>query len=167
MLPINRRERKKAFMSFLLFFVITLGVIVTSIFFSFQVPLKENDKLRKEINANEEDKVFMQGFEIKMQETASFLDSVNQSANPYRLENQILNNMKDMTAQADEAPPFVKGICNLIIDNLSNLRMAKEQLRNFSKNTNDAEKKDDQIRELTNQLNICQQTLNQYTRPAK
>ena len=167
MLPINRRERKKAFMSFLLFFVITIGIIVTSIFFSFQVPLKENDKLRKEVNIAEEEKVFMQGFEIKMQETVSLLDSVNLSSNPYRIENKIQNNIKDLTAYIDDAPAFVKGICNQVIDNLSNLRLAKEQLRNFAKNTNDTEKKDQQIRDLTDQLNKCNQMLNEYARPAK
>src|SRR5687767_11688280 len=95
--PTNQDARRRSFLYFLLFFVITIGVITTTILFSFQVPFKENQKLRKEMDIAENEKAFMQSFGIKLEETMNMLDSVNLSAdNAYLLDNKISRNIDAM-----------------------------------------------------------------------
>ena len=166
-MPVNRRQRTKAFFNFLVFFVVTIGVVITSVFFSFQVPLKENDKLRKQLDVAENEKVFLQSFQIKMQETSNLLDSASLSANPFRIENRIQNNVKQMTAMVDDAPASLKAICNQIIDNITNLETAKQQVRAANANTGELEKKDTQLKELQAKFDLCQSQLLQAYKPAK
>ena len=134
MKPVNSTERKKAFYNFLIFFSITIAVLVTGLLFSFQVPFKENNKLRKEMDIAENEKSFLQLYEIKMQETMNLLDSVNLAANVYRYDNAINNNIKAMNAMLTDSVR-VKGLCSKILDNLKNLQVEKEKLRTFNKSS--------------------------------
>src|SRR5438067_10648036 len=109
MKPINRAERKKAFWNFLLFFLITVAVIVAAVLFSVQVPFKENDRLRKEADVAYNEKVFLQGFEIRMQETMNLLDSVNLSDRAFWFNNRIDHNIKEMTGLLNDSLS-VKGL---------------------------------------------------------
>ena len=149
MKPVNSTERKKAFYNFLIFFSITIAVLVTGLLFSFQVPFKENNKLRKEMDIAENEKSFLQLYEIKMQETMNLLDSVNLAANVYRYDNAINNNIKAMNAMLTDSVK-VKGLCSKILDNLKNLQVAKEQLRTVNNSSALLEKKDKEIEQLRN-----------------
>jgi hypothetical protein len=158
--PINQDARRKSFLYFLLFFVITIGVITTTILFSFQVPFKENQKLRKEMDRAENEKAFMQSFEIKLEETMNLLDSVNLSAdNAYLMDSKISRNIDAMlTMSANDSISF-KGMVNVIIDNLKNLQVAKKQLRDVNNSAVELEKKDRKIEQLENEVRDYQKIL--------
>lgn len=154
MIPTNKAERSKAFRNFLLFFMITIGVIVAALIFSFQVPFKENEKLRKDMDVADNEKAVLQSFEVKMQETMNLLDSVNLSVNAYRINDQISTNIKSMGSMLNDTSS-VNTICNKILYNLSSLQRAKEQLRNVNTNNAEMEKRDNKIEQLQNKLNEC------------
>ncbi|WP_315814913.1 type VI secretion system TssO [Paraflavitalea speifideaquila] len=158
--PINQDARRRSFLYFLLFFVITIGVITTTILFSFQVPFKENQKLRKEMDRAENEKAFMQSFEIKLEETMNLLDSVNLSAdNAYLMDSKISRNIDAMlTMSANDSISF-KGMVNVIIDNLKNLQVAKKQLRDVNNSAVELEKKDRKIEQLENEVRDYQKIL--------
>lgn len=160
MSPINQDARRKSFLYFLLFFAITVGVITTTILFSFQVPFKENQKLRREMDRAENEKAFMQSFEIKLEETMNLLDSVNLSAdNAYLMDSKISRNIDAMlTMSANDSISF-KGMVNIIIDNLKNLQVAKKQLRDVNNSAVELEKKDRQIERLENEVRDYQKIL--------
>ncbi len=48
--PLNKEERTKAFLMFILIFIVTVGIAVGAVFFNIEVPRKENSRL-KERNA--------------------------------------------------------------------------------------------------------------------
>jgi len=158
--PTNQDARRRSFFYFLLFFVITIGVITTTILFSFQVPFKENQKLRKEMDRAENEKAFMQSFEIKLEETMNLLDSVNLSAdNAYLMDSKISRNIDAMlTMSANDSLSF-KGMVNIIIDNLKNLQVAKKQLRDVNNSAVELEKKDRKIEQLENEVRDYQKIL--------
>jgi hypothetical protein len=149
MKPVNSAERKKAFYNFLIFFAITIAVLVTGLLFSFQVPFKENNKLRKEMDIAENEKSFLQLYEMKMDETMKLLDSVNLVSNGYRYENAINNNIKAMNAMLTDSVK-VKSFCSKILDNLKALQVAKEQLRMVNNSSALLEQKDREIQQLKN-----------------
>ena len=45
---LNSRERTEAFLKFLIFFIVTVILIVAAIFFNFRMPVSENTMLLKE-----------------------------------------------------------------------------------------------------------------------
>jgi Tfp pilus assembly protein PilO len=48
MKPLNQKERNKAFVQFLIGFLITFAIFVAAIFYDFRMPMKENEMLRKQ-----------------------------------------------------------------------------------------------------------------------
>lgn len=154
MIPINTAERKRSFLNFLLFFIITMAVILTTVFFSVQVPFRENDKLRKEKDLADNQRVALQSFELKMQETMNMLDSVSMSGNSLRYGNYVDNNVAEMYKMVSDSSD-VKTLCNKIMDNLSSLRRAKEQIRTTNSNSAELEEKDRQIAKLQNDVATC------------
>ncbi|WP_276483634.1 type VI secretion system TssO [Paraflavitalea pollutisoli] len=166
--PINQDARRKSFMYFLLFFVITIGVITTTILFSFQVPFKENQKLRKEMDRAENEKAFLQSFEIKLEETMNLLDSVNLSAeNAYLMDSKISRNIDQMLTMSSSDSLSIKGMINVIIDNLKNLQLAKKQLRDVNNGALELEKKDRRIETLEGEVRNYQQILLQQRQPSR
>src|SRR3954464_538814 len=77
MRPNNLVERSKAFSNFLIFFIITIGVILTCVFFSFKVPLQENEQFRAERDTLLTQKDNREYFLQRMENTMGLLDSVN------------------------------------------------------------------------------------------
>lgn len=51
MKPKNAKQRTNSFLKFLLLFIVTVGTIITAIFFNFKVPKKENEVLKTQAKA--------------------------------------------------------------------------------------------------------------------
>ena len=77
MMPLNTAERKSAFFLFLLFFIISLVIVVATVFFGVQVPLKQNELLKSQIADFQNDREFLQKFSGKVSETWSMLDKID------------------------------------------------------------------------------------------
>jgi DNA repair ATPase RecN len=75
---LNSQERTQAFFKFLLFFVITLVLVIWAVFFNFsRLPLKESAVYRQELEAQRAQEVNQTTFVNKMKEAAILLDSLD------------------------------------------------------------------------------------------
>jgi hypothetical protein len=151
MKPYNQAERRKAFLNFLLFFAITVAVIVIAVLSSVQVPLKENEMLRKQRQISTNEKSYLKIFEDKMAETTMLLDSYTVSKNRYPIDNKINNNITTMTSMLSDSTD-VKSICSKIVDNLTSLYYAKKQLSDAGNSREELDAKDREIEKLSAQL---------------
>src|ERR1700741_40770 len=164
MTPLNQAERRKTFWNFLLFFVITVGVILASVLFSFNVPIKEAEKLRKESEAIKNERPFIDEFEAKMLETMNLLDSVNLAVNPYRIDSRISGNLTTMTEINSKDINSLKTMFARIIENLNTLQSTKAQLRSVFANAEEIAKKDREITELKQELRQREESIMQLRR---
>jgi len=73
---LNKQERTSAFLWFLLFFVVTVGLFVLAVFFNFQVPSRENTALRKQLSSFRQEQAFQAEFLQKMDKVKNNLDSI-------------------------------------------------------------------------------------------
>jgi hypothetical protein len=153
MKPLNQSERRKAFLSFLLFFLITIAVVLIAVFSSIRVPIAENEQLRKDRDLAENEMLFLQSFENKMQETMNLLDSFELIKNEYKAEADIKKNLGQMTAMISDSIS-VNSICNRILDNLTDLHAAKKQLRDVSNQTAVLEEKNHEIERLQARIEV-------------
>jgi cell shape-determining protein MreC len=141
-----------------------MGIIITTLLFSFQVPFKENEMLRQKMAQVENEKVVLRSFEIKLHETMDLLDSVNLSGYAYRVDNLISRNIMDMTQMSSDSSVSVKSMLNIIIDNLKNLQVAKEQIRSENASAAELEKRDREIEQLKGMVKQYEAILLQQAR---
>jgi peptidoglycan hydrolase CwlO-like protein len=116
---LNKRERTSAFLWFLLFFVITVGLFILAIFFNFQVPARENVALRKQLSTFRQEQAFQADFLQKLEKVRNNLDSIN-------LPNQNANYI-DQVIPKDAVSHY--GLYANIIQNCLLLQQSKQQLR--------------------------------------
>ena len=77
MKPNNSKERRNSFLKFLILFVVTVGMIVGAVFFSYQIPKKENAELRAHTKVLEDGMVFQKNFYNEMRIVKNMLDSLD------------------------------------------------------------------------------------------
>lgn len=130
MQPLNAAERKKAFLSFLLFFVLTTALIVATVVAGFQVPTRQIGRLQQQVAAYDRQKLFTESFAEKMEDTKTLLDSVNRPGVQAALvDGRISDNLKTMNSMVDADTAAVKKLYQDIVHNLADLQDAKKQLR--------------------------------------
>lgn len=151
MQPINTAERRKAFINFILFFTITVSIIVTTVFFSIQVPLKHNKQLRNDVAEIEKEKDFTASFTSLMNETVNQLDSVNNVENPALLDGSIRRNLDKMTTMINDSISD-KNLYLNIVRSLNALYSVNKGLREANSRAANAGELLQQINTLRTQL---------------
>lgn len=91
MKPKNSKERRNSFLKFLALFVVTVGFIVTTIFFTFQIPKKENSILKEDIKAVNKERVFQEEFEQGMVDIKSMIDSLDVPGQNISYQNSLIS----------------------------------------------------------------------------
>lgn len=76
---LNAQERTQAFLKFLLFFVITVAVILFAVFFDFQMPTVQNKSLKEEVYIQRQQDANQERFANKMELTVALLDSMEKN----------------------------------------------------------------------------------------
>ena len=74
---LNSQQRTQSFLKFLLFFLITVSIIVFAIFFDFRMPSVENKKLKEEVYVSRQTNNSQEIFANKAMLLATLLDSAN------------------------------------------------------------------------------------------
>lgn len=134
MAPHNENERNRALRNFLLFFILTIALIIAAVFFSVEVPLKQNEQLREQMALVENERIFSASFVNKMAETMNLLDSVmlNEVQGKAELiDGSITANLQKMNSMIND---FIsaKSLYQNTVLNLADLQRAKKQLREAS-----------------------------------
>ncbi|WP_153796705.1 type VI secretion system TssO [Foetidibacter luteolus] len=161
MTPLNSQERNRAFANFLLFFIITVAVIITVVFFSIQVPFKQNEQLRKEMASVENERLQLGVFRIKMEETMHLLDSVGRVENPILVDDKIDKQIREMAAMINDSMS-VKNIYTGIITTLASLQSAKQQLRKGTDKDATVNEYKEQLANVRAELTECKRAYDQY-----
>jgi hypothetical protein len=74
---LNSQERTQAFLKFLLFFLITVVLIIIAIFFNYRLPVRENKMLQEEVDVARTQEFYQQKFVRQMQAAVLLLDSLD------------------------------------------------------------------------------------------
>ena len=163
MTPLNAEARRKAFITFLLFFTGTAALLIIAIFFGVQVPFKQNEKLREQLAVAQKTKTFSEGFESRMDEMKRLMDSVNRPGVQAELVDgaitQKLTMMNTSISDSAATPKLYHDIVNAYAD----LQAAKKSVR-------DASSKDDVVKNSQAQIEDLKQqvmSLNQQLMTAK
>jgi Type VI secretion system, TssO len=132
MTPLNQPERKKAFINFLIFFAITVGLVVAAVLFSVEVPFSQNKKLMAESELTNYEKNFANDFKKIMDTTIIGLDAMllPENKNTVDLINGRVGDNIDLLRKMAENDKVItnRGFYSIIVTTLSNYRTSKQEL---------------------------------------
>ena len=129
MKPQNKTERSRAFMRFLLFFIVTISLVVVVIFFSIEVPHAESDKLRHKIASLQKESEITASFSELMEEAMDELNNFNINTGSHKAVNQRVQwKIEAMEKLLRKIPNSESSIYHLTIRNMSELNQAKYRL---------------------------------------
>jgi len=163
MKAVNSKERSRAFQRFLLFFLLTLGVIVATIFVGIKIPYAENKKLREQIITADSEQVFRNDFLARLHEAQSLLDTVNQAtATSGLIDGRITQKIQEMDAMVAKSPGMRdKDLYAQVIKGLNNAKSDKAALRAAGNKDSVVAMYNKQIQDLNNSLTKWQESYKQ------
>ncbi|MFT4023897.1 MAG: type VI secretion system TssO [Flavihumibacter sp.] len=94
---INANERNIAFWKFLGFFVLSVLIIVSAVYFNTRIPKKDNELLRKKVNTYQISAMAQERFVQNMEEARNMIDSLGRpGANTVYLNQQIAARIREL-----------------------------------------------------------------------
>lgn len=160
MQPVNKAERTKAFFNFLWLFILSIGIILTMVFFSVQVPTRQNEELLKQKHKAVKERKFADDFFTEMFGIAAMMDTINTSSKAELLDGDITTRINMLNARAKGDSAYDKGVFQNLVQNLYTLQNTQRQLRELSakdQNVKDLQKENN---DLTAQLEAQREKYN-------
>ncbi len=97
MKPKNSKERRNSFLKFLLLFIVTVGFIIVTIFFTFQIPKKENSLLKEDLRSVQKERTFQEDFYLEMSRVKNMIDSLDVPGQNFSYQNSLISdNLVDL-----------------------------------------------------------------------
>jgi hypothetical protein len=95
---LNSKERNRAFLKFLFFFIIAVWLIVGAVYFNMKVPHKENNVLREQVLRYRAQSIAQERFVSSMDQAKVLIDSLKQpGVNSMYLNQQIAGKLRELT----------------------------------------------------------------------
>ncbi|WP_452224802.1 type VI secretion system TssO [Lacinutrix chionoecetis] len=164
MKPKNSKERRNSFLKFLLIFILTVGTIVTAVFFNFQISKKENEALKEQALRVRQEMQFQGEFATKMKEVSVIIDSLTAPGATVAFDNaeigkklsDLQNSIprKDSTYNYDLYDNIIKSFVKLhkAQKRLIDVRDTEEKINEFEL---ELEKCDEDVRTLQKELQFA------------
>lgn len=141
MKPLNSAERSNAFWRFLLFFLITIALVIVVIFFSIDVPYQESKRLRERLVNLQNEKDVSDSFSVVMNEAVAEINNFDTKSQPTQatfrkvqekiiIMNSLLRNFPNGNNSVYGLS--IKSVYELSIQNLDDLNKAKLKLSSLS-----------------------------------
>ncbi len=165
MQPNNRSERRKALLNFMLLFLVCTGIIITTVFYSTRIPIKQNQQLVAYKNTVTKRDELKSDFTDKLMLISAMIDSLG-NKNPVEITQYSVLIEKEIAALGTLLPNTADDDTKLythVLKNLSNYYDARKIVKKGIE-TNSKEKEYElqiaqlktQSTEIYNQLLVCQ-----------
>ena len=127
MQPTNKSERRKALLNFMLLFLVCSGIIVTTVFFSTRIPLKQNSQLLEFKNSTEKNAVLKSVFTEKFIAISKMVDDLgNKTPAEIKIADiEINNQLTELGKLIIECDGKDKELYDHILQNISNYHEEK------------------------------------------
>ncbi|SHL70547.1 hypothetical protein SAMN05444266_104471 [Chitinophaga jiangningensis] len=129
MKPLNQIARKKSLLLFILLYLLSVGLLFTSVFYHYQVPKLENRVLRDELLYQESQQVLRDSFMTRLATVKQELIAVNEPGNNAIYTDQIiaatLAGMRNMIPASNPNFSFYDDVVQCCLQ----LQQCKQQLR--------------------------------------
>ncbi|MDC1161814.1 type VI secretion system TssO [Tenacibaculum sp.] len=166
MKPKNIKERRNSFLKFLLLFVATIAMILIAVFFTFKIPVKENEILKDQAGRIEKELKFQDTFSKSMTRVKRMIDSLDVPGQNISYQNSLISSKlvemqkiiprKDSTFKYD----MYSGVVGLYVEiqkNKNRLRELKDAESIIEEYKEALEKSKTEYKQLERDLMIARQ----------
>ena len=165
MKALNAKERNRAFLKFLLFFVFTLVLVVTAIYFDFRLPLKENSYLQKQIDQQRQIEHNQENFVNTMNEAVRLLDSLDKPGTDMtQIDAQLDQKMIELDGLKQKDFSAYGKMDRAILDKFLDLKRAKPKLKKLEDDENKIIQLKADLNDASIKLEEAQTALDGYRR---
>jgi septal ring factor EnvC (AmiA/AmiB activator) len=127
---LNSRDRNQAFFKFLLFFTITVALVIFAVFFDFKMPTRENAMLHSEVNIQRQQEMNQLAFMNQVDQALVLLDSMSKpETNVNQVDLALSRKINDLMAIEENSHNLNKKLNKVLIVALGDLQQARRQLR--------------------------------------
>jgi len=158
---LNTEERSFTFWKFLLFFVITIIVIVTAIFFDFRMPLAENSKLKEESFLYRNTAANQERVANKTESIEAIMDSIAKGSgdadNLYNSYTREVGDLRDLNTQYEQGK-YANGRINRVL--IKTFTELKNKDKRINEITADLKKAQDKVKEQAEKIEELMSELN-------
>ena len=132
---LNKRQRNNAYLFFVLFFLITVAILITAVFFNAYFPFKENSLLKAENARMKKEMEIQNKFSFQLEKVKAAVDSIGMpKQNDFFNEKLALSTLADMYKQLPKDTLKNKNMYNNTIMTYKDLIDAKKQVKQLSGN---------------------------------
>lgn len=162
---LNKQERQKAFIAFLIAFILTFSVMLIAVSFNFYMPMAENKALKIENEMMKREYDYQTNFSIKMDSIRMTIDSINSPKvdNDFqqRLANVMIANMyqkipKDTTENKKLYNNFILAYKH-IIDYKKKIRSLTHNSHLIDSLNQSAKTYKEELEKVSRDLDVCRQ----------
>ncbi|MDR2205435.1 MAG: type VI secretion system transmembrane protein TssO [Flavobacteriaceae bacterium] len=132
---LNKKQRRSAYWFFVLFFLITVSVLVVAVFFNAYFPFKENSLLKAENTRMKKEMEVQNNFSFQLEKVKQAVDSIGMpKQNDFFNEKLALSILADMYNQLPKDTLKNKNMYNNTIMTYKDLIDMKKQVKQLSGN---------------------------------
>jgi uncharacterized membrane-anchored protein YhcB (DUF1043 family) len=165
---LNAKERNKAFLKFLLFFVLTLALVIGAIYFDFRLPIRENNYLQKEIDQQRQIEHNQENFVNTMNDAVRLLDSLDKPSTDFtQINAQLEQKLLELDGLKQKDYSAYGKMDKAIVDKFWELSRAKPKLRKLDADENDLIKLKADLNDANTKLEEAQTSLDAFRRSGK
>jgi Type VI secretion system, TssO len=116
--PINTSERNSAFWKFFLFFVLTVAMVTTAVYFDFRLPHKENEILKGKAESMRLQNMEQEKITNSFIEAKKFIDSIDkQGVNIKYISDMVAQKLGDLS-KLNIGDSSIQGKMNRVVTNV-------------------------------------------------
>ena len=150
---LNSTERNQAFLKFLLFFLITVSLIVWAVYFNVNMPRKENVILKSEVNATRQQESNQMLFLDEVEKTDVLIDSLGKPLTNYTQVELLIDEKVNRLSELRKSDNSTDAKLNqYLINYLALVKKMKKDARSLSADAG-------RVDELEQKLAQCQRDL--------
>ncbi|WP_312902090.1 type VI secretion system TssO [Chryseobacterium taichungense] len=132
---LNKNQRRSAYWFFVLFFILTVSILVVAVFFNAYFPFKENSLLKAENTRMKKEMETQNKFSFQLEKVKAAVDSMGMpKQNDFFNEKLALSILADMYKQLPKDTLKNKNMYNNTIMTYKDLIDAKKQIKQLSGN---------------------------------
>jgi Type VI secretion system, TssO len=159
--PINIKEHNSAFFKFLIFFLVTLIMAVSAVYFNFKVPNKELAILRERSELLRNQQISQENYKRILNEVILVFNKLDSSTSKAMVESELTSKLEALrTAASIEDSTASQKLNQAVFGLVNEYRNAKFNLFDLKDYEKEIKKKNDKIQELSKDLEDCKGRVN-------
>ncbi len=161
MQPTNKSERRKALLNFMLLFLVCSAIIITTVFFSTRIPLKQNNQLLEDKNTAVKNTELRSDFTDKFIIISKMVDDLgNKTPAEIKIADiEINNQLAELGKLTIESEGKEKDLYDHVLKNLSNYHEEKLKVKQGIESGATDKKWEDKVSDLRRDNEVLYKSL--------